>query len=84
MAGGLHPPANVVATWKPNYINPDTHGQHIVVIEILLLVLCFIVVAVRVYTRACLLKTFGWNDGLIIFNLLPLTAMAISLCLGTI
>ena len=36
---------------------------------IVLLILCFIVVSLRIYIRVFQTKNFGWDDGLIIFNL---------------
>ena len=84
MAGGLNPPPEVLAEWavKANYVNPETRGNGIPTMEMILLAICFAVVALRVYTRAFVTKSFGWDDALIIFNMLPLTGMAISLFLG--
>ena len=67
----LQPPPEVIVEFlsKANYVNPETRGEGIVVMEIVLLVLCFIVVALRVWTRAFQSKSFGIDDVLIIFNL---------------
>jgi hypothetical protein len=85
MAGGLKPPPEVLAEWatKANYVNPETRGDGIPTMEMILLAICFAVVALRVYTRTFVTKSFGWDDALIVFNMLPLTGMAISLYLGT-
>jgi hypothetical protein len=69
MPGGIHPPPEVVASWKPNYVNPETRGGNIVVMEIILLAASYIIVALRIWTRIFQSKSFGWDDGLIIFNL---------------
>jgi hypothetical protein len=69
MPGGLHPPVSVIATWKPNYVDPETRGGGIVVMEIVLLAVCYAVVALRIWTRFFLSKSFGYDDALIIFNL---------------
>ncbi|KIW06153.1 uncharacterized protein PV09_03315 [Verruconis gallopava] len=84
MAGGIHPPPEVIAEWaaKANYVNPETRGGGIVAMEIVLLIACFLVVALRIYTRIFQSRTYGWDDTVIIFNLIPLTGMAVSLCLA--
>lgn len=70
MGGGPHPPMELVLTWKANYTNPPTRGTtEIVVQEALLLSLCVIAVALRVYTRKFLAKNFGLDDVLIILAL---------------
>jgi hypothetical protein len=71
MAGGLHPPPEVVAEWllKANYVNPETRGGEVIIMEIILLVACYIIVALRVWARAFNAKNFGIDDALIIFNL---------------
>jgi hypothetical protein len=70
MGGGPHPPPEVFFSWKPNYVNPERRGQtEIVVQEALLLSLCVITVALRIYTRKFLAKNFGWDDALIILAL---------------
>jgi hypothetical protein len=75
MAGGLHPPPEVIAEFlaKANYVNPETRGESIAIMEIILLVACYIVVALRVYARIRHAKSFGIDDVLIIFNLVYLT-----------
>jgi hypothetical protein len=71
MPGGLHPPEALLLEWaaKANYVNPVTRGNGIPVMEVILLVLCVLIVALRVYTRAFLTKSFGVDDALVIFNL---------------
>ena len=69
MPGGLDPPPEVIASWKPNYVNPELQGEGIVYMEIALTVLCFLVVGLRIYTRVFLSKSYGWDDTVIIFNL---------------
>lgn len=70
MGGGVDPPMEVVFSWpKPNYINPETRGNAVVILEGVLLALCYIIVALRVYTRAIQARNFGIDDALIVFNL---------------
>lgn len=69
MPGGVHPPLSVIESWHPNYINPPTHGQGIVIMEAVLLSVCYVVVALRVYGRMFQSKNFGIDDALILFNM---------------
>jgi hypothetical protein len=70
MGGGVDPPVAVVLSWpKANYINPETRGNAVVILEGVLLALCYIIVALRVYTRAIQARNFGIDDALIVFNL---------------
>jgi hypothetical protein len=69
MAGGLHPPVEVIATWPFNYANPETSGFYIVILVGVLLGLSYLVVFMRLVSRLCLQKNFGIDDGLIVFNM---------------
>ncbi|TLD37770.1 hypothetical protein E2P81_ATG03445 [Venturia nashicola] len=82
MPGGLHPPISVIATWTPNYVNPETRGWGIVVLVAVLLALTYVVVLLRLLARFVLAKNAGIDDALIIFNMVPLTGLAVSLCLA--
>jgi hypothetical protein len=73
MPGGVNPPMEIVLSWpQANYINPDTHGNGVVFMEGFLLGLCYIIVSLRVYTRAIQARNFGIDDALICFNLVRL------------
>ena len=66
------PPPEVLAQWAQlaNPLNPrEVRGMGLRIAEVVLTVLCFIVVAPRVYIRVFQTKNFGWDDALIIFNL---------------
>ncbi|KIW00259.1 uncharacterized protein PV09_08149 [Verruconis gallopava] len=83
MGGGLHPPLSVILSWPPsNYVDPVTHGHGVIVMEGVLLGLCYFIVALRVYTRLFQAKNFGLDDVLIMFNLIPLTGLAVCLILA--
>jgi hypothetical protein len=69
MPGGIHPPLSVIATWRPNYVNPETRGGGVLVMEIVLLVACYVTVGLRLWTRLVQSHSFGYDDALIIFNL---------------
>ena len=85
MSAHLRPPPEVLAEWQllANPENPsETLGNTIPNMEITLLVLSFLVVALRVYIRTVQTRSFGWDDGVVVFNLIPLTGMAVSMILG--
>ena len=69
MPGGIHPPIEVLSTWPFDYENYETGGHYIVVLTAFLLGLAFVTVAVRIYSRVYLSKSFGIDDALIIFNM---------------
>ena len=83
MPGGPHPPLELALSWEKNYVDPVTRGgTEIVVQEAVLLTLCVITVALRVYTRKFLAKNFGLDDVLIILSLFPLEGFSAILILG--
>ncbi|TID20697.1 ATP-dependent bile acid permease [Venturia nashicola] len=78
-----HPPLSVIATWPFNFTNPpETRGWGIIFLFVLLLVLSYIVVSLRIWARLRKSKNPGIDDALIVFNMIPLTGLAIALCLG--
>ena len=72
MPGGLHPPISVIATWRPNYVDPETRGWGIVALVTVLLSLTYLVVLLRLWARFILAKNAGIDDALIIFNMVGL------------
>lgn len=59
----MHPTKEVIASWpKPNYVNPDTRGPALTVVNIVFIVLVFIVVGLRYYTRIRITRSFGIDD----------------------
>ena len=56
--GGLPPPPGVV----PNFINPPSEQPVIITVQVLCLVSSTAFVAARVYTKARILRTLGWDD----------------------
>jgi hypothetical protein len=60
----------VILTWPtPNYDNPPTRGEALVIVNSLLIALVVIVVGLRMYTRLTIKRWFGLDD---IFILLAL------------
>jgi hypothetical protein len=98
MPGGLHPPPSVILSWVPDYVDPPTRGWAIVILVVILLFFTYLVVGLRLWARFGIAKNSGIDDVLIIFNMvlkisiymyaiannckLPLTGLAVSLCLA--
>jgi hypothetical protein len=78
----LHPPLSIVETWTPNYINPETGGKGVIIVVAALLGLTYVVVSMRLWARFVLAKNAGIDDALIVFNIVPLTGMAVGMFLG--
>jgi hypothetical protein len=57
--GGLSPPESVVTTWQPNYINLETRGSDVIIVESVLLALCYVVVGLRMWARFHQSRNFG-------------------------
>jgi hypothetical protein len=56
-------PLDVILSFPPaNYDNPHTRGPALLIINSIFLVLCTVFVALRMYTRIHLVRTFGWDD----------------------
>lgn len=56
-------PISVVLTWPaPNYIDPQTRGQGLTIINTTLVVVLVLVIALRYYTRIKLKNWFGLDD----------------------
>jgi hypothetical protein len=61
------PPPSVLATWPvPNYDNPVTKGVGGKVVGVTLTALTTVILAIRVYTRLHIVRSFGMDDILII------------------
>jgi hypothetical protein len=66
------PPAKVLENWPtPNYINPVTHGDALLIVNSIFISLVIIIVALRLYTRLVIKRWFGLDD---IFILLALVS----------
>jgi len=61
------PPPEVKATWpKPNYIDPETRGPALLIVELTVLPIALIVLVLRLYVRCIVLKNSGWDDWLMV------------------
>ncbi len=60
-------PPEVAASWpKPNYINPDTRGPALVIVELITLPIAFVFLALRLYVRIKILRKTGWDDWIMV------------------
>jgi hypothetical protein len=61
------PPPEVVATWpRPNYVDPITRGNTLMIVELTLLPIAMIVVFLRLWVRIAWLKKSWWDDYLML------------------
>ena len=61
------PPADVVASWPaPNYTNPETRGPALIVVELITVFISTVCIALRLYVKARILHSVGWDDWLIV------------------
>ncbi|CAG7915446.1 unnamed protein product [Penicillium olsonii] len=74
----------VLATWPtPNYIDPPTRGHGVMILNIVCFSLALIVVFLRVYTRACITSSAGFDDVLIVIGLVFGIGMAVATSIST-
>ena len=61
-----------VESWPtPNYINPQTRGDSVLIIHGTLYSLVVVVVGLRIYTRICISRSFGLDDMFILLAMVP-------------
>lgn len=65
MVGVIPPPAGVTPDF--DYSHPKNFKKEMIIFGIGLF-LSTLFLAMRIFTRACLLHKFGWDDGISIFN----------------
>lgn len=59
--------AQAVASWPPpNYVDPVTRGDGIVIASAVFGSLATIAIALRAYSRMCITRTFGSDDVLVL------------------
>jgi uncharacterized membrane protein len=64
------PPADVLLSWpSPNYENPVTRGNALVIVNCIFISITIVTVALRLYTRAFIKRWFGIDDIFIILAL---------------
>lgn len=64
------PPVEVLLSWPaPNYVNPVTRGNALLIINIIFITLVALTVGLRLYTRLVIKRWFGLDDVFIILAL---------------
>ncbi|KAB8300366.1 hypothetical protein EYC80_000549 [Monilinia laxa] len=72
------PSLETLATWpKPNYVDPETRGKGVLIVNLILFPVALTIILIRLYTRLHISKSFGLDDWLIIAAMLPATTFAI-------
>jgi hypothetical protein len=82
MPGGFHPPPSVIATWPaPNYVNPESKGNQLLVVSSVFAILAIAVVLARLWVRVKIQRNAGIDDLFIFLALVresPLSQLAAS------
>jgi len=61
------PPKEIKATWPaPNFVDPETRGPDLIIVELTVLPLAALVLALRLYVRIGMLHKSGWDDWLMV------------------
>ena len=65
------PPVDVLLGWPtPNYIDPETRGPALLIVNSILIAITILVVIARLYTRIVIKRWFGIDDVFILIALL--------------
>lgn len=60
-------PLSVFLTFpRPNYVNPETRGSALLIVNAVLISIVTVIVALRLYTRLYLKRQFGLDDAFMI------------------
>ncbi|TEA09985.1 hypothetical protein C8034_v011117 [Colletotrichum sidae] len=72
------PPPEVILSWPPpRYDDPETRGPANQIVSLILLAIASIILAIRIYTRKCISKGFGWDDILVVLAYIPAAAFVV-------
>ncbi|KAE8151264.1 hypothetical protein BDV25DRAFT_97957 [Aspergillus avenaceus] len=78
------PPAAVIASWPtPNYVDPPTRGNSVLIVTIVGLAMSFVVTCLRLYTRFKITCSPGIDDILIVIALIFAIAMGAVVSVAT-
>ena len=59
----MHPTKEIIEGWPaPNYVNPVTRGPALTIVNIIFIILVFLFVGLRFYTRLRITHSFGQDD----------------------
>ncbi|KAK3484809.1 kinetochore complex Sim4 subunit Fta1-domain-containing protein [Neurospora hispaniola] len=77
------PPPDVLAQWPtPNYVNPESRGPGLTIIELIMLPLSLMFLGLRLYVRGRLLRKTGWDDWFMIIASIFGTTVSICVILA--
>ncbi len=67
LANMRSPPPEVLASWPtPNYVNPETRGHALTIVELTALSISSICLGLRLYVRARIMRSVDWDDWLML------------------
>ncbi|KAG9378568.1 hypothetical protein A1F94_010337 [Pyrenophora tritici-repentis] len=65
------PPLDVILSWPtPNYVDPETRGPALIIVNAIFMTLATLTVCARLYTRLVVKRWFGIDDVFILLALL--------------
>ncbi|GAB1318381.1 hypothetical protein MFIFM68171_08591 [Madurella fahalii] len=60
-------PPEVQATWpSPNYIDPETRGPALLIVQLITFPIALLCLALRLYVRLVIMRKSGWDDWLMV------------------
>ncbi|KAL9601652.1 MAG: hypothetical protein Q9219_002372 [cf. Caloplaca sp. 3 TL-2023] len=69
---------DIIKSWpKANYVNPETRGPALTVVNIVFIILVILVAFLRFYTRLRITHSFGADDWVIAASLVPTFALTV-------
>ncbi|KAJ4989844.1 hypothetical protein SVAN01_04681 [Stagonosporopsis vannaccii] len=79
------PPFDVILSWPtPNYANPVTRGDALIIVNSIFIALVVLVVGLRMYTRLAIKRWFGLDDVFILLALLFTIGLTIVVLLANV
>lgn len=80
----VHPTKEIMESWPaPNFVDPVTRGPGLTVVNIIFIILVFVVVGLRYYTRLRITRSFGledWVIGISLVNSRDFDAISLLTC----
>ncbi|KFY38072.1 hypothetical protein V494_04526 [Pseudogymnoascus sp. VKM F-4513 (FW-928)] len=77
MPGGFHPTKEAFLAWpKPNYVDPETKGNQLLIVTIISTVLLLASVIARVWVRIGYQRQFGADDVMLVLCIIPTVGIA--------
>ncbi|KAI8931084.1 hypothetical protein NX059_012095 [Plenodomus lindquistii] len=78
MPGGIHPPPEVIHSWpKPNYVNPETRPDTVLILACIMGPITVGMLLARLWVRIMIQKRPGWDDWIMLAATVPIIALTI-------